>query len=207
MGERQDEILDAFARIVTQQGINNTTMRDVAREVGCSVGTLYNEFANKEALIYGLYQHAQTTTDSLLADLSVFCKAPPEMRLRRFVIGFIREINVRIREDRIFAEFLKDGCHFRYIGMKSLEFRQAVKGKVIDILAEILAKGVEGGTFHLANIPLAAQLVMEAFSAYLTPALVLDREIEAILQDAEAMLDLVIRALKCSGNHDMDGGI
>ncbi|MDR3562697.1 MAG: TetR/AcrR family transcriptional regulator [Negativicutes bacterium] len=194
--QRRDQILDAFVRIVADHGINRTTMRDVAREIGCSVGTIYNEFANKEALIDGLLERAQTEIDHLLKNLSVSCQAAPEMRLRRFMIGFIRAVNLKMRQDLAFTEFVKEAKHYRHIGTKTTYFGKTVKGKVVKILEDILELGVREGAFQIENIPMTARLVREAFTEYLIPFLILERKLEDILQDAEDMLDLIIKSLR-----------
>jgi AcrR family transcriptional regulator len=171
-------------------------MRDVAQEVGYSVGTIYNEFENKEALIDGLFERTQEEIDRLLENLSGFCQAPPEMRLRRFIIGYVRAINIKMRQDRAFTELLKEAKRFRHIGIKTMDFGKTVRGKVIGILTNILTLGVREGTFHVPDIPLTAQLVLEAFTGYLIPFLTLEREIDDIVHDAEAMLDLIVKSIR-----------
>jgi AcrR family transcriptional regulator len=194
--QRRDQILNAFMGIVAKHGINRTTMRDIAQEIGCSVGTIYNEFANKEALIDGLVERAHEDISQMLKDLSACCQAAPEMRLRRFVIGYIRAVNLRMQQDHSFTEFVKEVKSFRHIGMKTMDFGKTVKEKVVVILEDILEEGVREGTFQIENIPVTARLVREAFTEYLIPFLTLDRKLEDILKDAEDMLDLVIKALK-----------
>lgn len=196
MNQRREEILDAFVRIVARHGVNRTTMRDIAQEVGCSVGTIYNEFENKESLIDGLFERTQEEIDRLLTNLSVFCQASPEMRLRRFLIGYIRAVNLKMRQDRAFIELLKEAHHFRHIGIKTMDFGKTVRGKVIGILEDILKLGVAQGTFAVQNIPLTARLVLEAFTGYLIPFLTIEREIEDIIHDAEGMLDLIIMSIR-----------
>jgi AcrR family transcriptional regulator len=196
--QRRDQILDAFVHIVAEHGINRTTMRDIAQKVGCSVGTIYNEFANKEALIDGLSERAQQEIDLLLQNLSVSCQAAPEMRLRRFLIGFIRAVNLKMRHDRAFIEFVKEVTHFRHIGIKTMNFSITVKGKVVAVLEDILERGVREGVFQIEDVPLTAKLVREAFTEYLIPFLTVERELEDILQDAEAMLDLIIKSIRAT---------
>jgi regulator of nucleoside diphosphate kinase len=47
---RNSELLDAAEKLFLHKGFSQTTMEDVAREAGVSVGTLYNTFQGKEAL-------------------------------------------------------------------------------------------------------------------------------------------------------------
>ncbi|ANS41953.1 TetR/AcrR family transcriptional regulator [Serratia inhibens] len=50
MGNRE-KIVDAALYSFTHKGFHQTSMRDIARVAGVSVGNLYNHFAGKEALI------------------------------------------------------------------------------------------------------------------------------------------------------------
>ncbi|MEV8470538.1 TetR/AcrR family transcriptional regulator [Ralstonia sp. UNC404CL21Col] len=57
-------IYEAFVRIWQRGGAQAATTRAVALEAGCSVGTLYEYFPNKEALLSGYVRH---TIEVLLA--------------------------------------------------------------------------------------------------------------------------------------------
>ena len=57
-------IYEAFVRIWQRDGAQAATTRAVALEAGCSVGTLYEYFPNKEALLSGYVRH---TIEVLLA--------------------------------------------------------------------------------------------------------------------------------------------
>jgi AcrR family transcriptional regulator len=68
-----DRILDAATRIFHEQGYTGATTNDIADEADISVGSLYQYFPNKDALLVALTQRhiATTTTDltNLLLDL------------------------------------------------------------------------------------------------------------------------------------------
>jgi AcrR family transcriptional regulator len=64
-----DRILDAAARIFHECGYPGATTNDIADEAGVSVGSLYQYFPNKDALLVALTRrHIESTTASL-ADL------------------------------------------------------------------------------------------------------------------------------------------
>jgi AcrR family transcriptional regulator len=68
-----NRILDAATRIFHEQGYTDATTNDIADEADVSVGSLYQYFPNKDALLVALTQRhiATTTTDltNLLLDL------------------------------------------------------------------------------------------------------------------------------------------
>lgn len=49
-------ILDVTRRLLIEQGITRLSIRMIAREVGCSVGTIYFYFENKDVLIHALIE-------------------------------------------------------------------------------------------------------------------------------------------------------
>jgi AcrR family transcriptional regulator len=64
-----ERILDAAARIFHEQGYAGATTNDIADEAEVSVGSLYQYFPNKDALLVALTKRHIETTASGLADL------------------------------------------------------------------------------------------------------------------------------------------
>lgn len=52
--ERRRAILEGAAKLLAQYGHAKTTMADIAREAGIGVGSLYLEFASKDAIVAAL---------------------------------------------------------------------------------------------------------------------------------------------------------
>lgn len=79
-------IYDAFVRIWQRDGWAKLTTRAVALETGISVGTLYDYFPNKQALLSGYVRHC---IDALLArvhsDVALAESLPWQQRLQRLV--------------------------------------------------------------------------------------------------------------------------
>jgi AcrR family transcriptional regulator len=79
-------IYDAFVRIWHAQGWRGVTTRAVALEAGISIGTLYDYFPNKEALLSGYVRHCM---DALLGAIDMQVIQPAGLawkeRLRRLV--------------------------------------------------------------------------------------------------------------------------
>ncbi len=48
--DTRDRLIDAAARVMRQQGLSRTTVKEIARAAGFSEGALYKHFASKEAL-------------------------------------------------------------------------------------------------------------------------------------------------------------
>ena len=73
--DRKEEILNAALELFARQGVNHTTMQDIALKAGISKGLIYNYFTNKEDLlneliksfINHLYDYFDTDGDGILS--------------------------------------------------------------------------------------------------------------------------------------------
>jgi len=80
-------LYDAFVRIWRRDGAKAATMRAVAAEAGYAVGTLYEYFPNREALLSGYYRHCLDALCRRLRDRDAAAEAgtPWRARLRGLV--------------------------------------------------------------------------------------------------------------------------
>lgn len=84
------DILEAAAQVLAEVGAQRFTTARVAEKAGVSVGSLYQYFPNKAAILFRLQREEwQRTGNMLLAILSEADK-PPVERLRAMVHAFIR---------------------------------------------------------------------------------------------------------------------
>jgi len=87
-----ERILAAAARVFHEQGYTGATTNDIADEAGLSIGSLYQYFPNKDALLVELATRHIASTTRGLADL--LAGLPPDAgieRTIRAVVGFLVE--------------------------------------------------------------------------------------------------------------------
>lgn len=83
-------ILEAAVQVLAKEGAQRFTAARVAEKAGVSVGSLYQYFPNKAAILFRLQSDEWRQTGELLRGiLEDGAKSPPE-RLRRLVHAFIR---------------------------------------------------------------------------------------------------------------------
>ncbi|MBO9513157.1 MAG: TetR/AcrR family transcriptional regulator [Variovorax sp.] len=80
-------IYDAFVRIWREEGWEGVTTRKVALETGIAVGTLYDYFPDKEALLSGYVRHC---VEALLARLDADVIAPLDLPWRERLAKLVR---------------------------------------------------------------------------------------------------------------------
>ncbi|SMB93845.1 TetR/AcrR family transcriptional regulator [Deinococcus hopiensis] len=90
--ERVDRILASTRSLIEQQGSDHLKMREVARHAGIPIGSLYQYFADKGALIATLAQQynalGRACTSAELAGVQVRADLPPA--LQRITDGFYK---------------------------------------------------------------------------------------------------------------------
>jgi AcrR family transcriptional regulator len=86
-----DSILAACARVLVRHGFDGLTTNAVAEKAGVSIGSLYQYFPNKEALVRALIErHMEEMNASVLAELTRVANLPLAQAARAVVELTIR---------------------------------------------------------------------------------------------------------------------
>ncbi|WP_369935253.1 TetR family transcriptional regulator [Xanthomonas tesorieronis] len=85
-----DVILEAAAQVLAKEGMQRFTTARVAERAGVSVGSLYQYFPNKAAILFRLQSDEWRQTSDLLRGILEDAQRPPLERLRLLVHAFIR---------------------------------------------------------------------------------------------------------------------
>jgi AcrR family transcriptional regulator len=83
-------VLKAAVQVLAKEGAARFTMARVAEKAGVSVGSLYQYFPNKAAILFRLQSEEWRETGELLREILEDAGTPPLERLRRLVHAFIR---------------------------------------------------------------------------------------------------------------------
>jgi len=96
-------ILDAAGQVLAKEGAQRFTTARVAEKAGVSVGSLYQYFPNKAAILFRLQSDEWRQTNDLLRGILEDASRSPLERLRTLVHAFIRsecdEAAVRVALD------------------------------------------------------------------------------------------------------------
>ena len=177
----REAILDAAQDGVTEHGYANLSMRQIARAVGCSVGTLYLYFTNKDAIYSSLvdravvhlvesYQQAHGIED-------------PVERLEAFCRSYVR-----------FAMTYPEQYKVMYLELGQ-DPRQAPEGyrrarEPLNDTADVLAQAHATGSLHAPNPADGAVFVWAALHGMLSLILACQVDPKA---DPQRLIDLTIR--------------
>ncbi len=84
------DILEAAARVLAREGARRFTTERVAEEAGVSIGSLYQYFPSKEALLFRLQTDEWSETWAVVEEILNDPALAPLDRLRKAVLAFFR---------------------------------------------------------------------------------------------------------------------
>ena len=100
--QRVAELLDAGAALFAENGYETTTMTQIAKHAGASIGSLYQFFPSKEALAEALFARYVERVTSMLEDLA---KHAPGLSPQGLADGLV-DLMLDVRKDRDFTAAL-----------------------------------------------------------------------------------------------------
>lgn len=160
-----DAILEATAQVLVRDGYAKTTTNRIAKRAGVSVGTLYQYFPNKDALVVALCeQHSDEMMALLGASISELAGAEPETATRVIVRAMIEAhaVNPELHE-AIISNLPKE---------KQFEQILAVNAQAEAMVKVFLEQHVD--RLATPNLDMAAFIVVNTVEA-LTHAAVIER--------------------------------
>ena len=84
--ETVDVILAATARVLVKEGFDRASTNRIAEQAGVSIGSLYQYFPSKEALVAALVErHIEHMSQALQAEMLAVADAPLAVAVRRMV--------------------------------------------------------------------------------------------------------------------------
>ncbi|MDL5602028.1 TetR family transcriptional regulator [Bacillus subtilis] len=173
-------ILQAAIQVLAKEGAARFTTARVAEKAGVSVGSLYQYFPNKAAILFRLQSDEWVQTTTMLQRILENQETPPLDRLRTLVHAFIRSEC----EEAQMRGALNDAAPLYRDAPEAHEVRAAGKRTFEVFMAELLPQASESSRTQACDLILATlSSVGKDFS--LSP-----RTDEEITARAEAMADM-----------------
>jgi AcrR family transcriptional regulator len=179
-------ILEAAVQVLAKEGAGRFTTARVAEKAGVSVGSVYQYFPNKAAILFRLQSDEWRQTTDMLRAILADLERPPLERLRTLVHAFIRseceEAGMRVA--------LNDAAPLYRDAPEAQAVRVAGSDIVRDFMREALPQGSEEVRV------LAGDLVTTTLSQVGKAFSEAPRTEEEIAAYAEAMADMFVAYLR-----------
>ncbi|OCP01846.1 MULTISPECIES: TetR family transcriptional regulator [unclassified Ensifer] len=182
-------ILQAAVQVLEEEGAQRFTTARVAERAGVSVGSLYQYFPNKGAILFRLQSDEWRQTSGLLAEILSDRSRPPLDRLRSLVHAFVRSEC----EEAAVRGALSDAAPLYRDAPEAHEAKEANDPLIDQFMRELLPRVPASGR------DLAGDLVMTTMTTVgkdFSAAPRTDDEIEAY---ADAMADMFCAYLRAHG--------
>jgi AcrR family transcriptional regulator len=159
-----DALMQATARILVQEGWDALTTNRVAKEAGVSVGSLYQYFPNKDALVSGLVEGwADSMTEQLAALGPELADLPVEACVRRVVE--VTRVDATLHRS-VLLQLPRIGA---------LEFFERLNRRVADVLAEWIS--LRRSELDVDDPSLTAYVIVTSLDALTDHALLMRPEL------------------------------
>lgn len=182
-------ILQAAVQVLAKEGATRFTTARVAEKAGVSIGSLYQYFPNKAAILFRLQSDEWRQTTDMLSRLLEDSATPPLQRLRNLVHAFLRseceEADMRVALD--------DAAPLYRHAPEARETRQKGEQAIVRFMQEVLPDADDAHRQRVGELITATMSkVGKAFSQ--TPRTEVDIE-----DYATAMSDMLCAYLERSG--------
>lgn len=100
-----DALVEATARILVKEGFDKASTNRIAEVAGVSVGSLYQYFPSKEALVAAVIErHQQQIMQTVRGELTEFLTRPVEQAIRQLVAVAVKAHRVDPKLHHVLAE-------------------------------------------------------------------------------------------------------
>jgi AcrR family transcriptional regulator len=152
-------ILDAAEELIARHGLHAAALVQIAKRAGVAVGTLYNYFTDRDALIRGLFESRRATfRPRLRAAISAGTELAFEPRLR----GFVRAVFEVFESHRSFLKLVIENEHLKPSGSTTPQ-------DLLDGVRDIVATGVRDGVITPEKaelLPLVITATMKSIAVH-----------------------------------------
>jgi AcrR family transcriptional regulator len=161
---RREQILRAAEKLLRRYGASKTTMADLAREAGIAVGSMYLEFASKEAIVEAL----SSARHERVLEAMRKAAAGDGPFANRLTAIFDARTTVLLR----FADEGAHACELVHcLNAAVLAAHTRFEEEETALLTELLREGAKAGVFAAAKPAITARTVLRAYAVFAPPGL------------------------------------
>jgi AcrR family transcriptional regulator len=143
--DRRQQILAATHRVTIERGLHDVRIADVATELDISTGLVHYHFATKDELIEAMLRDS-AAAEVAAVRASLANHPRPQDRLERAIDAYVPAVRTDpswLLWIDVWGEALRD-ANLRRIS-------EELDGAWVELIAEIIADGVEAGVFRSAD--------------------------------------------------------
>lgn len=181
-------IVEATLLLSRRQGFHATSLRELAKEAGMSMGGLYAYFDSKKSLLRMMLNETSSTIVSFLNAAPAEVTADPRTHLHWLIRTHI-EVTERLHEWFAFSYM-----EARFFSEEERNLAREGELATERIFAAVLRDGVEKGCFEIGDVDLSAALIKPLLQEWYVKHGKYRRRKVSTQQYADAVIKLLDRA-------------
>ncbi|KFZ40328.1 MULTISPECIES: TetR/AcrR family transcriptional regulator [Thermoactinomyces] len=153
--QRREQIIEGAVRLFVEKGFHKTTTREIARECGLSIGTMYEYIQSKEDVLYLVCEHIHSKLESRL--LKVMNEEDTGMEsLQKSLKQLFRVM------DEMRSLVLLIYQETKSLPKDKMKYVLKKEEEITNLFSRILEKGMNDGTIRIdpSSIKLMAHNIM-----------------------------------------------
>lgn len=154
---RKEEIMNAFLEVISEKGLANASIREIANTVGCNHGILRHYFGNKEGLI-------KCTVDFLMDEY--VSRLQEDINKHDSCIAQIESAFQTYSFESFGADLTRAWIEIFVFSKTNPAISKVLHGfyrKLKDTFASIIRTGIEKGEFRPIDADVAANMILGWF--------------------------------------------
>ncbi len=148
---KKEEIMLKVIDILTEKGIDNTSMKDLAEHLGTSKSYFYFYFPSKDDLIFSIYKYIMNLALDYVEDLSRR-KLSPSGKIIQWIKWHFNYVRRRPK----FVSFMYQTMISKFSLLAKVKFSKEIHDmhvKYVSMLANIVSQGQKSGEFRNGDNP------------------------------------------------------
>lgn len=193
----RERVSRAAMELFVRNGFARTGVREIAAASEVSVGSIFNYFASKEDILYGLISQMQDNVAPMIQAAADACRSrvhDPSQSVEASLLSLIDEYATAVDawHDHIVLSYQES----RWLPREQIRGITEIERHMRDSLADILRAGVERGEFTAGDLRFRAHLIQTLLQSWATRRWALEdlEDLDAFLPKARRAVLAVLRA-------------
>ena len=150
--ERREQIFQAASKLIQKKGYHMTTLRDISRETGISLGNLYDYIRTKEDILYIVHEKAHQIVAQSLDENSTAGKDP----VKRLSEMIEKELATMDKYQDLILSIYQES---HALGKRSLKSMLSSEEAHVGRFRGVIEEGIKSGAFKPVNPTMLANLI------------------------------------------------
>ncbi|MEK9628502.1 MAG: TetR/AcrR family transcriptional regulator [Nitrospinota bacterium] len=186
----KNDILDKAFERFGHYGFGKTTMAEIAKDCDMSAGNLYRYFENKKEIGAGCAKRCMQQKLELIQEIVRSNKLQPDAKLKHLALDVLEYMHQEFSNQTALMELVD------FISRERWEIVHQYMEQERSLLSEILSEGIRSGEYKIADVMETAKWVQSSLIKFIAPRYMDAFSLEELRNEANGVIELIIRGLK-----------